>query len=457
MTLLSVYSGAPPQKALLPKWVGSRKDENTGMTGNVPYGNSPKDPQRWVVFGVISMVYFLVYFHRVAPSVIVPDLLRAFSAEATALGFMASMYFYPYALEQPLVGYLADRLGPRRVVGLWCLGAAVGCGVFGLAPSLGWAAVGRAVIGFGVGGVFIPAMKAFSQWFPKGEFSGVVGLFLAVGNLGALFATTPLAWTAQEVGWRPTFLFLGLLSLSLGVVILACLRDAPRHLPFRETIDNEQHTGPGQVRTVLGTWRFWILFGLFFGVFGSYGTLQSLWATPFLMSALDLERLRASLINTLLPVGLILGAPTLGRWADRLEGNRVRLLLAVACCQGAIWILLALGLGSMSVLVSSITFLFFGMAAGGLATSFWGVVRAVTPARHLGITTGLLNPAPFLGSALMQVITGAILDHFGKTGDLYPKEAYQMAFLACSVAACIPCLVAVLLRRKLHPQANPAA
>ena len=104
----------------------------------------PPDPHRWAIFGVIAGVYFLVYFHRVSTSVIAPDLLAAFQTNATALGFMSSMYFYIYALEQPLVGYLSDRLGPRRVVGLWSLSAALGCLIFGFAPSIGWAALGRA-------------------------------------------------------------------------------------------------------------------------------------------------------------------------------------------------------------------------------------------------------------------------------------------------------------------------
>ena len=78
-----------------------------------------RDPHRWMVFSVISVVYFFVYFHRVSTSVIVTDLLKAFDTHATALGLMSSMYFYIYALEQPLVGYLTDRWGPVRVVGVW--------------------------------------------------------------------------------------------------------------------------------------------------------------------------------------------------------------------------------------------------------------------------------------------------------------------------------------------------
>ena len=92
------------------------------------------DSHRWMVFFVFSAVYFLSYFHRVSTSVIASDLLSAFRTNTTALGLMSSMYFYFYALEQPVVGYLSDRLGPRRVVGFWSLAAALGCFIFGFFP-----------------------------------------------------------------------------------------------------------------------------------------------------------------------------------------------------------------------------------------------------------------------------------------------------------------------------------
>ena len=58
-----------------------------------PAAASFRDPHRWVVFSVICLIYFFVYFHRVSTSVIVSDLLAAFNTNATALGFMSSMYF----------------------------------------------------------------------------------------------------------------------------------------------------------------------------------------------------------------------------------------------------------------------------------------------------------------------------------------------------------------------------
>ena len=175
-----------------------------------------RDSHRWMVFSLISLIYFFVYFHRVSTSVIAQDILKAFNVNATALGFMSSMYFYLYAFEQPLVGYFTDKLGARRVIAYCTLAAAAGCFMFALAPGIGWASAGRALIGIGVGGVYVPAVKAFSQWFRRNEFATMIGLLMAVGNFGAVVATTPLAWAANNWGWRISFHIIGWISLALA-------------------------------------------------------------------------------------------------------------------------------------------------------------------------------------------------------------------------------------------------
>ncbi len=196
------------------------------MTDNVK--TKERNSHRWVVFSIICLIYFFVYFHRVSTSVIAADILKAFDTNATALGFMSSMYFYLYALEQPFVGYFTDKLGARRVMAYCTLVAAAGCFLFALAPGIGWASAGRALIGIGVGGVYVPAIKAFSQWFRNNEFATMMGLLAVVGNLGAIIATAPLAWAASEWGWRGSFNFIGVVSLVLALAALFLMKDFPR-------------------------------------------------------------------------------------------------------------------------------------------------------------------------------------------------------------------------------------
>lgn len=411
---------------------------------------------RWVVFGVIAGCYLFVYFHRVSTSVIAADLLAAFHTNATALGFMSSMYFYLYALEQPMVGYLSDRLGPRRVVGYWSLLAGAATILFGLAPSIGWASVWRALIGFGVGGVYVPAMKAFSQWFKARDFSTMNGLLLAIGNLGAIVATTPLAWMARAWGWRTTFFAIGAVTFALAFAVLIGVRDfRPKETPSTETHEPRPATdaqkGPSAMG-VLMSLRFWVLATVFAGFFGSFLAFQGLWATPYLVSVYGLDPIRASGLNMLVPIGFMVGAPVFGRLADRLFQEKVHMLIATLVVESAVWGFLTFGWDIAGPSSMGVILFLMGAFAGGFATSLWALVNETTPPGILGSVSGLLNTAPFLGVAAMQLITGYLLDRAGQVDGAYAPKAFESAFLFCFIVMAGCLALCAGFRRRLSRQ-----
>jgi sugar phosphate permease len=401
------------------------------------------DPHRWVVFGLSSAVYFFVYFHRVSTSVVAPDLIVAFQTNATALGFMSSMYFYAYAFEQPLVGYLSDRLGPRRVVGFWSLIAAAGCVIFGLSPSIAWASIGRGLIGIGVGGVYVPAIKSFSQWFRQKEFTTLTGLLMAIGNMGAIMATTPLAWSSKTWGWRTSFFGIAGITLLLALATLLFTRDygavisrnVENHLhPFQDSSFRQS-----QARLILTSIKFWMLFIIFFGIYGIFLTLQGLWATPYLMSVLQVDRLSASHLNMGLPVGFMLGAPLFGWIADRSNAKKVHLFIGLLVAIALCWSMLSFKALTLKASGLMILFLMMGIATGGWLSTLWSLIRETTPLEIMGCISGWLNPSPFLGIAFYQMLTGTILDRIGRTNGVYPPDAFQKTFWVCmlTAAACL--------------------
>lgn len=417
-----------------------------------------RDPHRWMVFSIICLVYFFVYFHRVSTSVIVSDLLEAFHTNATALGFMSSMYFYLYAFEQPLVGYLSDRLGPRRVIGYWSMAAAAGCFLFGMAPNIGWASVGRALIGLGVGGVYVPAVKAFSLWFRKNEFATMIGLLMSMGNFGAVIATTPLAWATDSWGWRPTFLMIGGITLGLAFVTLLLTRDYVR--PSEPVKVNPAATSGGNPSSrakavqMLASGQFWIIAMIFFGIYGTLVTLQGLWATPFLMTVLGIERIFASKLNMLIPVGVIIGAPFFGWLTDRFSFNKRNTLIAILTVYTLTWVGIIFFFSQLGIAGLSLVLLVMGIATGGFISTLWGIVQEVTPLEILGLKSGMLNPAPFFGVAVFQVLTGAILDRAGRVGGLYPLSGFKNAFLVCLFGIVICLVLSFCLRRSKVPEAS---
>ena len=411
-----------------------------------------RDPHRWMVFSVISVVYFFVYFHRVSTSVIVPDLLKAFDTHATALGLMSSMYFYIYAFEQPLVGYLTDRLGPIRIIGMWSLVAAVGCFMFGMASNIFWASVARTFIGFGVGGVYVPAIKAFSQWFRKKEFSFMIGLLMSVGNFGAVIATTPLAWSVDIWGWRITFYVIGGITLILAFVALVFTRDKKepsehdRNAPA--TTSDTAGASESSAIQVLASGRLWLIATIFLGIYGTALTFQGLWATPFLMSSLGIARIYASKLNMLIPIGFIIGSPLIGWLSERLLWPKITTLRVIIAIYIISWIGITFCYSWLGAVGLSVMLLGMGLVAGGFISVFWGVIRETTPGKTLGMVSGLLNPAPFLGVAVFQMVTGAILNRTERINGLYPMSGFTHALSICVVVIVVCLGLSFFLKNK---------
>jgi MFS family permease len=97
-----------------------------------------------------------------------------------------------------------------------------------------------------------------------------------------------------------------------------------------------------------------------------------------------------------------------------------------------------------------IFFLMGTMMAGALSL-YWAIVQEVSAGGKMGTVMGFMNPAPFLGVALFQPLTGFLMDRVGKIGGVFPFEAYQHAFLLCLAAVSAGFVISLLANRGGKP------
>ncbi len=406
--------------------------------------------QRWLILVILNAVYFFVYFHRTCTAVLAPYLMEAFSASATSLGGMSSAYFYPYALSQPLFGFLTDRWGGRKVVTVSTIIACGGSLLFGLAPTLLYAALGRALIGFGAGGVFVPAVRVLLLWFGPRAFAQMNTLLLAVGNLGAIVSSAPYAWLLQQITWRSSFFVVAALTLACALLSWIYIRNFPpnHHPPAVEERPSIPLTQGNRV-SVMKNPFFWTMVALFFTYSGSFSTFQSLWAYPFLIDVFQYDKIQASNLLMMIALGAILGGPVLGYLADRtFAGSKRPMLSVVVLVQVINWaciVFLGKSLGAVSL---GVIFFVMGMNLAGTLSLVWAITREMFPPERLGTVMGAINPAPFLGAAVFQPLTGYIMDQVGKSGGVFPFEAYRQAFFLCLISVFVAFLISLFLNRK---------
>jgi sugar phosphate permease len=101
---------------------------------------------RWLVWGTMALAYIVVFFHRMAAGVVKDNLVDAFNISNATFANLGAAYFYAYMLMQFPTGILADTWGARKTVTTGMLLAGAGSLIFGYAPSVGWAFLGRLLV-----------------------------------------------------------------------------------------------------------------------------------------------------------------------------------------------------------------------------------------------------------------------------------------------------------------------
>ena len=399
---------------------------------------------RKLALGVVIAAYMLSFFHRFAPAGVADDLAAAFQTTAASLGVLAATYFYVYALVQIPTGILVDTVGPRRTLLAGGVLAAAGSLMFGMAPDLGIAMIGRTITGLGVAVVFVAMLKLIALWFPENRFASIVGLSMLLGNAGSMLAGTPLAALSEVISWRMVFVGTAGISLMLVVATWILVREAPR----ANTARFDRTAILEGLLTVLKNPRTWPAVMVNFGLCGSFFAFGGLWATPYLMSVHGLSRIAAANHISLYFGGFAVGCLLIGTLSDRI-GRRKPVLLGTgaACC--ALWLVWLSGL-RMPVASSLTLFGLMGIATAAFTLS-WACAKEVNPPHLSGMSTSVVNMGGFVSAALLQPIVGLIMDR-GWDGTIvanvrqYSPETFTPALALLTAIAACGTLAALFLR-----------
>ncbi|MEF8777752.1 MAG: MFS transporter [Natronomonas sp.] len=406
--------------------------------------NLLQDPtkRRWLAWGALAFVFLLVNVHRLSTAVLSEELTADFGITAAQLGTVHASFFIIYAFAQIPSGILADRYGPRYVGSIGAVVLSLGAIAFTASGGYLAAAISRAVIGLGSGVIFVSILRFSANWYRVDEFATMTGLTSGMAGVGAIIATTPLAVSVDQFGWRPTVFALGAVGFVAAVLVFLLARQSPEAAGL-EPIDNVpqqasvtlRETG-GYLRKLAGDLDQWLLSLATFSAMGTILTVIGLWGVPYLVAVYDLDVTTASYFTLLGSVGILIGGPTLGWISDRI-GQR---LLPMVVGFGAFTIVLAVIpiLGSPPLFV--IAFIYFFIGSGiGVTLLPLPVIKERYPPEASGVSTSVVNGAGFFGGTILPTLMGLVVDRY-RTGDVvagtavYTEFGYQVAFAITTVA-----------------------
>lgn len=380
----------------------------------------------------LAAVYFVSQFLRNSISVIAPDLERELGIGPEALGLLSSIFFFTFAVIQIPLGVLIDSYGPRLVM-LCSLGmAAIGSLVFAASDSMTGLVIARILMGIGCSSFFMGPLTIFSRWFSRGRFSTLVGIQLGLGSLGTLFATVPLAFGAEHIGWRWSFVVVAVVTVLIGLLASLVIRNDPPGVPAPAAKPVSLASAVAGLKDVLAVPGVYRLLLMHFVGYSTFATVAGLWGGPYLADiyGYDLQQRGAYLF--LLAAGQITGLFLVGPLDRRFGGPKKP---AIVCASFAVTMLLVfavVGRFPEPLLGPAMALLGFSCAFTPLTT---GHGRLLFPVHLVGRGITFLNIGTMGGVFLQQLITGFIVGWMSQ-GEAGRTVAAYSAVFAC-VAVCL--------------------
>ena len=389
------------------------------------------------VFFVFAFGYFLSCLLRAITATLSPVFTLEFDLMAADLGLLAGGYFLGFASMQIPLGYLLDRLGPKKIVSSFLLIAFIGTVSFALAQSFSGLLASRILIGIGSSACLMAPLTGYRVWLRENQQQRANSWMLMIASLGFLTSTLPIQLLLPSFGWRWMF---GGISVLLLISIILMIVFIPKwdHQKV-ESLENPIKSG-----SFVDVWKnkfFISVMPMGFFNYGGLMAIQTLWAGPWMTRVAGYSPLESATGLFWINITMLISFFLWGYFLPKITslGFSVLRILKLGLPASFLVMLIIIILGSkagtfyISLFILSSIFLTVIQPAVGLSFQSHLAGKALTS----------FNLLIFLGTFIMQWLIGLVIDlvkSFGYNEIIGFKTAFSF-FLFLSLASYIFFLV----------------
>ena len=386
---------------------------------------------QYKLVAVLFLGWFLSYFDRFLINIAVPFIGKEYHLSETSLGMLLSIFFAGYAVVQIPGGWLADRVGARKVMVFSVLMVSVFTALTGLAWSFACLLAVRFLFGLSEGGFPTASFRALSEYFPKNERSKIQSILLSSNPLALDLAPAIAAPLIYWLGWRQMFIVLSIFGLIVTAIYAMAL-GKPTEINAT-TAASAEH---GSLKSVLRNPVVWKISVVNFTLnILIWGFLS--WLPSYFMKVHRLDLLHVGMFSALPGIAGIVGMLTGGWLSDVWFANREKLLLISSVSLSALCLVAMINLSFLPVVIACQLVMTFSLKLAFIA--IWSMPLKFEDASSTGSTAGVINLGSQLAGVVSPAVMGLLISYF--------NGSYTGAFLfliGCA-AACI--LVAMTLPR----------
>lgn len=266
--------------------------------------------RRLAIMGLLFAASLINYIDRVSMSVAAPAVAKEFRWDPGTMGIILSSFLWTYALFLVPMGWLTDKIGPRKLnavaISLWSLAAMV----TGMATNFVTMLMARLALGAGESSTMPSGSAVVRRWFTIQERGLATALARSGADAGPAIGMPIVAWLVVAYGWRVSFVATGALGFVWLFFWLKFFRNSPRECSWlsaeeREHIENntdgDKHSAE-KPRTGL-VWRLLrqkTMWGLALSqgciMYTQYMILT--WLPSYLVQTKNMQLMRASIVSS---------------------------------------------------------------------------------------------------------------------------------------------------------------
>ena len=389
---------------------------------------------RWFLVFWLFILSAVAYLDRVNISIAGISIAAAYHLTNPQLGRVFSAFLAGYALFQTPGGWLADRLGPRRVLAAGVVWWGIFTALIAIVPSgigapLFFFIAARFLLGVGEAVIYPASNQFVSRWIPMQERGIANGLIFAGVGAGAGLSPPLITYIMVHYGWRSSFWVCAIIGFAVGVVWFLAARDTPTEHPRVSATEREIIQSGLTIQTgstakkqlvpwgrVLKSREVWAVTFSYF-CYGYVAWIFFSWFYIYLAQVRGLN-LKASAFYAMLPfLAMAACSPLGGIINDRLtrrRGPRAGRCIVAAFAIVTAGVFIAFGSQVESARLASVV---LAGGAGALylsQSSFWSVTADIAGGSS-GSVSGFMNTGNQIGGFVTSLLTPIIAERFGWT------------------------------------------
>jgi sugar phosphate permease len=389
----------------------------------------------WVVLGSSFVTLFMNYSIRIgAYPILLPEMIADLQLTKAQAGLIKSAFAITYLVFAPIMGWLTDRVGGRKVISFFCLFLGGGAFFMGKAQSLFGAATSYGIVGIGSAAMWVPSATLIQKWFGTKKRGFALGILNASSGMGFGVMGLLLPAIAINCSWRFGWSVLGIVALTLFIVNGLLLRDQPENmglLPYGEKIkgtrDNSFTSKTVNRLKIFKQSQLWIIGISYFLIsYGSYALIDFIVA--YGKMELNIPYGIASLFITVIAFSGIPGGILMMILSDYIGTKKSLVIIYVLFAFSILLIIF----GGSQVSIIMVALAWFGFLYGAIFPVVAACARDYLPKEVTGTALGLLTIFYGIGAMSTPVLTGYLADVTGPF-----RWSFGLGGLAALIAAVV--------------------